>query len=204
MRYELPPLPYPQNALTPHISAETIEFHYGKHHKAYVDTMNKLLTGTPLEKERSLEDIVRAAPQGPVFNNSAQVWNHNFYWQSLRPQGGAPNGKLAQLIDKGFGSFAKFQEMFTQKALGQFGSGWTWLILKDGALAVESTSNAATPLTSGGHPLLTCDVWEHAYYIDYRNARAKYLESFWKIANWDFAAKNLEAAALVSFPEQKR
>jgi Fe-Mn family superoxide dismutase len=204
MNYQLPALPYPQNALAPHISAETIEYHYGKHHKTYVETMNKLVTGTPLDRERSLEDIVRSAPQGPVYNNAAQVWNHNFYWQSLRPESGSPTGRLAELIDKNFGGLSKFQEQFTQKALAQFGSGWAWLTVKGNTLAIETTSNAVNMLKTDAHALLVCDVWEHAYYIDYRNARAKYLEAFWKIANWDFAAKNLEAATLVSYPGQSR
>ena len=197
MTYQLPELPYAKDALAPNISAETIEFHYGKHHKTYVDNLNKFLAGNPLEKETTLESVVRKAPQGPIFNNAAQVWNHTFYWNSLKPQGGGqPQGALAEAVNKAYGSFAKFQEEFTAKAVGHFGSGWAWLVLKDGKLSIETTPNAATPLTSGGTPLLTCDVWEHAYYIDYRNARAKYVESFWKLANWEFAARNLEEAAV--------
>jgi Fe-Mn family superoxide dismutase len=197
MIHQLPELPYAKDALVPHISAETIEFHYGKHHKTYVDNLNKFLAGNPLEKETSLEDVVRKAPQGPLFNNAAQVWNHTFYWNSLKPQGGGePKGKLAEAVNKAYGSFAKFQEEFTAKAVGHFGSGWAWLVLKECKLSIETTQNAGTPLTYGCTPLLTCDVWEHAYYIDYRNARAKYVESFWKIANWEFAAKNLEGAAI--------
>ncbi|MDD5628688.1 MAG: superoxide dismutase [Elusimicrobia bacterium] len=197
MFFLLPDLPYPKDALAPVVSIETVDYHYGKHHKTYVDNLNKLVAGTPLEKETSLEAVVKKAPQGPVFNNAAQVWNHTFYWNGLKPKGGGePQGKLAEAIAKDFGSFAKFKEEFTTKALGNFGSGWTWLVLRDGKLAVENTSNAATPLTTGATPLLTCDVWEHAYYIDHRNARAKYVEGFWTIVNWEFATKNLEAAAV--------
>ncbi|MDD5629734.1 MAG: superoxide dismutase [Elusimicrobia bacterium] len=196
MTHELPELPFAKDALAPHISAETLEFHHGKHHRAYVDNLNKLLAGSPLAAETSLEEVVRKAPQGPLFNNAAQVWNHTFYWNSLSPKGGGePKGRLAAELVKAFGSLAKFQEEFTAKAVGHFGSGWAWLVLRDGKLSVETTPNAGTPLTYGCVPLLTCDVWEHAYYIDYRNARAKYVESFWKIVNWEFAAKNLEAAA---------
>ena len=196
MTHPLPELPYPQDALAPLISAETVSFHYGKHHRTYVDNLNKLLAGTPLEKETSLEAVVRQAPPGPLFNNAAQVWNHTFYWNGLKPQGsGAPQGFLAHSLAKDFGSFAKFQDEFTAKAVGNFGSGWAWLVLKEGKLSVETTPNAGTPLAAGAAPLLTCDVWEHAYYIDYRNARAKYVEAFWKLVNWDFAARNLEAAA---------
>ena len=192
MIHQLPTLPYPKEALAPHISAETLEFHYGKHHKTYVDNLNKFLVGHVLEKETSLEAVVLKAPQGPIFNNAAQVYNHSFYWNCLKPQGGGePKGKLAEAIAKAFGSFAKFQEDFTAKAVGHFGSGWAWLVLKDGKLVIETTANAGTPMTSGGKAILTCDVWEHAYYIDYRNARAKYVEAFWKIVNWDFATKNL-------------
>jgi Fe-Mn family superoxide dismutase len=197
MIHQLPELPYAKDALAPHISAETIDFHYGKHHKAYVDNLNKLLAGNALANETTLEAVVRKAPQGPLFNNAAQVWNHTFYWNSLKPKGGGePKGRLAEAVAMAFGSLAKFQEEFTAKAVGHFGSGWAWLVLKDGKLAVETTPNAGTPLTSGCTPLLTCDVWEHAYYIDYRNARAKYVENFWKIVNWEFAAKNLEAVAV--------
>jgi Fe-Mn family superoxide dismutase len=197
MTYQLPELPYAKNALAPHISAETIEFHYGKHHKTYVDNLNKFLAGNPLANETTLEAVVRKAPQGPIFNNAAQVWNHTFYWNSLKPQGGGePKGQLGEAVVKAFGSYAKFQEEFTAKAVGHFGSGWAWLVLKEGKLSVETTPNAGTPLTYGCTPLLTCDVWEHAYYIDYRNARAKYVENFWKIVSWEFAAKNLESAAV--------
>lgn len=191
MVHELPALPYAKDALAPVISAETVEYHYGKHHKAYVDNLNKLIPGTPFA-ELSLEDIILKA-QGPVFNNAAQLWNHTFYWNCMKPGGSAPQGELKAKLDAAFGSFEKFKEEFSAKAVGTFGSGWAWLVLsKDGKLSLESTSNAAVPSTAGLKPLLTCDVWEHAYYIDYRNARAKYVESWWSILNWDFVAKNLK------------
>jgi Fe-Mn family superoxide dismutase len=191
MVHELPALPYAKDALAPVISAETVEYHYGKHHKAYVDNLNKLIPGTPFA-ELSLEDIIFKA-QGPVFNNAAQLWNHTFYWNCMKPGGSSPQGELKAKLDAAFGSFEKFKEEFSAKAVGTFGSGWAWLVLsKDGKLSLESTSNAAVPSTAGLKPLLTCDVWEHAYYIDYRNARAKYVESWWSILNWDFVAKNLK------------
>jgi Fe-Mn family superoxide dismutase len=173
----------------PHISPETIDFHYSKHHQAYVTNLNNLIKGTAHENQ-SLEEIVRSS-SGGVFNNAAQVWNHSFYWNCLKPSGGgAPTGALAAAIDAAFGSFDKFKEDFTKTAIGTFGSGWAWLVQKaDGSLALASTSNAATPLTGDDKPLLTCDVWEHAYYIDYRNLRAKYVEAFWNLVNWDFAAQ---------------
>ena len=190
MAIELPPLPYEKNALEPHISAETLEYHYGKHHQAYVTNLNKLIEGTEFA-DAPLEDIVRKS-SGGMFNNAAQVWNHTFYWNSMSPKGGgAPSGKLADAINKAFGSFDKFKDEFSKSAAGNFGSGWTWLVQRpDGALALASTPNAATPLTGEDTALLTCDVWEHAYYIDYRNARPKYLEEFWKLVNWEFANKN--------------
>jgi len=193
MAHTLPELPYAKDALQPHISAETLEFHYGKHHQAYVTNLNNLIPGTEFEN-LSLEDIVKKS-SGGVFNNAAQVWNHTFYWHSLSPQGGGePTGALAEAINKQWGSFAAFKEAFTKAAIGTFGSGWAWLVKKaDGALDIVSTSNAATPLTTDSKPLLTIDVWEHAYYIDYRNARPKYAEAFWNIANWEFAAKNFAA-----------
>ncbi|MGY0503788.1 superoxide dismutase [Fe] [Luteimonas sp. e5] len=192
MAIELPALPYERNALEPHISAETIEYHYGKHHKAYVDNLNKMIEGTEFA-DMALEDIVKKS-QGGVFNNAAQVWNHTFYWNCLSPNGGGePSGKLADAINAAFGDFAKFKEEFTKTAVGTFGSGWAWLVQRgDGSVALVSTSNAATPLTGDDTPLLTCDVWEHAYYIDYRNARPKYLEHFWNLVNWDFVAKNMK------------
>ena len=193
MEHVLPKLPYANDALAPNISAETIEYHYGKHHKAYVDNINRLIQGTEFAN-LSLEDIIKKAPAGGIFNNAAQVWNHTFYWNSLSPKGGGePKGAAAAAITKSFGSFKDFQDKFTAAAVGQFGSGWAWLIKNaDGTLAIETTSNAGTPLKDGKKAVLTCDVWEHAYYIDYRNARAKYLESFWKIVNWDFVNANLK------------
>ena len=190
MAFELPPLPYAKNALAPTISEETVEYHYGKHHQAYVTNLNNLVKGSEFEA-MGLEDIVRES-SGGVFNNAAQVWNHTFYWNCLKPGGGgAPTGALAAAIDKAFGSFAAFKEKFSSSAVGNFGSGWTWLVKNaDGSLEVLNTSNAGTPMTSGKTALLTCDVWEHAYYVDYRNARAKYVESFWGLVNWDFVAKN--------------
>jgi superoxide dismutase, Fe-Mn family len=192
MEHKLPELPYKQDALAPYLSAETLEYHYGKHHKAYVDNLNKLILGTEFEK-MTLEEIIRKA-SGPIFNNSAQVWNHSFYWSCLAPgAGGEPAGALLEAINKSFGSFTKFQEKFAAVATGQFGSGWAWLVKNsDGSLSAESTSNAANPLKDGKQALLTCDVWEHAYYIDYRNARAKYVEAFWKIVNWKFVAGNFK------------
>ncbi len=192
MAIELPPLPYARDALAPYISAETIDYHYGKHHQAYVTNLNNQIKGTDLENA-DLETIVRKA-QGGMFNNAAQVWNHNFYWQCLSPAGGgAPDGKLGEAIAKAFGSFDAFKEEFTKLSLGTFGSGWGWLVQRpDGALGLVSTSNAATPITGEDTPLLTCDVWEHAYYIDYRNARPKYLEHFWNLVNWAFVASRLK------------
>jgi Fe-Mn family superoxide dismutase len=190
MAHTLPDLPYAMNALEPHISRETLEYHYGKHHRTYVEKLNGLIEGTEFAGA-SLEDIVRRS-SGGVFNNAAQVWNHTFYWHCLSPQGGgAPGGELAKAIDAAFGSFEAFHQQFSDKAVTLFGSGWAWLVKKpDGKLAIVQTGNAETPLTGADVPLLTCDVWEHAYYIDYRNARPKYLEAFWKLVNWDFVAKN--------------
>jgi Fe-Mn family superoxide dismutase len=190
MAHTLPELPYAMNALEPHISKETLEFHYGKHHRTYVDKLNGLIEGTE-HAGASLEDIVRRSTGG-VFNNAAQVWNHTFYWHCLSPNGGGrPDGALAKAIDEAFGSFDAFHQQFSDKAVTLFGSGWAWLVKKpDGKLAIVQTSNAETPLTGDAKPLLTCDVWEHAYYIDYRNARPKYLEAFWQLVNWDFVAKN--------------
>jgi Fe-Mn family superoxide dismutase len=190
MEHTLPQLPYALDALSPFISKETLEFHYGKHHQTYVTNLNNLIKGTEFENA-SLEDVVKKSTGG-VFNNAAQVWNHTFYWNSMKPNGGAaPTGALADAINAKWGSFDKFKEEFTKCAVGTFGSGWAWLVKKaDGTLDLVSTSNAATPLTSDAKPLMTCDVWEHAYYIDTRNARPKYLENFWNVANWDFASKN--------------
>ncbi len=189
MAFELPPLPYAKNALEPYISAETLEYHYGKHHQAYVTKLNELVAGTP-NADKSLEEIVKTS-SGGLFNQAAQVWNHTFYWNCLSPKGGQPSGALAKAIDAKFGSFDKFKETFNAQAVGNFGSGWTWLIkTADGGVDIVNTSNADTPIAHGQTPLLTVDVWEHAYYIDYRNARAKYLENIWNIINWDFVARN--------------
>jgi len=190
MTHELPPLPFATDALEPVISAETIDFHYGKHHQAYVTNLNKLVSGTEFE-DASLEDIVLQA-EGGIFNNAAQVWNHTFYWSGLSPDGGGqPIGDLGAAIQRAFGSFADFKDAFTQSAVGNFGSGWTWLVKKpDGRVKIVNTSNADNPMRDGLTPLLTIDVWEHAYYIDYRNARAKYLDEIWNLVNWDFVAVN--------------
>ena len=188
MTITLPPLPYAMDALSPHISKETLEYHYGKHHQAYVTNLNKLIANTEFA-DLSLEEIIKKA-SGGVFNNAAQVWNHTFYWHCFSPQGGGePTGKLAAAIQKTFGSFAAFKEQFTQAAIATFGSGWAWLVQdKSGELKIISTSNAATPMTDGLTALMTCDVWEHAYYIDYRNARPDYLAAFWNLVNWEFIA----------------
>jgi len=190
MTFELPALPYAKNELVPHISEETIEYHYGKHHQTYVTNLNNLIPGTEFDGLTLEEIIVKSS--GPIFNNAAQVWNHTFYWNSLTPKGeGVPTGALANAINTTFGSYEKFKEEFTKCAVTTFGSGWAWLVKNtDGSLALVSTSNAGCPLTTGQIPLLTCDVWEHAYYIDYRNARPSYLEAFWALVNWDFAAAN--------------
>jgi Fe-Mn family superoxide dismutase len=190
MEHKLPELPYAKNALEPYISAETLEYHHGKHHQTYVTNLNNLIKGTEFEN-LSLEDIVKKS-SGSIFNNAAQVWNHTFYWNCLKPNGGGePGGPLADAINKAFGSFAAFREKFSASAVGNFGSGWTWLVKNaGGGVEIVNTSNAGTPMTSGQTALLTCDVWEHAYYIDYRNLRAKYVENFWNLVNWDFVAKN--------------
>ena len=191
MPITLPPLPWAEDALNPHISPETIQFHYGKHHNAYVTNLNKLIDGTP-NASKSLEEIVKSS-EGGVFNNAAQVWNHTFYWNSMKPGGGGkPTGALLEQINASFGSYEKLREELTAAATTQFGSGWAWLVKDGGKLAVKKTSNAETPLTTNAKPLLTIDVWEHAYYIDYRNLRPKYIETFFDhLANWDFAASNL-------------
>ncbi len=190
MAFELPALPYEKNALEPYISAETMEYHYGKHHQTYVTNLNNLLPGSGFEG-KDLETIIKTS-SGGMFNNAAQVWNHTFFWNGLKPNGGGqPAGALADAINASFGSFDKFKEEFTKVAVGTFGSGWAWLVKKaDGKLALASTTGAGNPMTSGDIPLLTCDVWEHAYYIDYRNARPKFIEAFWNLVNWDFVAKN--------------
>ncbi|MFA4875316.1 MAG: superoxide dismutase [bacterium] len=198
MTHTLMKLPFANNALAPHISAETIEYHYGKHHQTYVTNLNHLLTGTGLEGMPLEELIVSGLERCPadkrtgIFNNAAQVFNHNFYWYTVTPGGAtAPAGKLGTAIDETFGSFTNFKEKFTNTAVGTFGSGWAWLVkTRDGKLEILSTSNANTPIVEKKTPLITCDVWEHAYYIDYRNARPKYVEAYWNLVNWDFAAKN--------------
>ena len=191
MSFTLPELPYALDALAPHISKETVEYHYGKHHAAYVNNLNKLIPGTEFEK-LTLEEIIKKS-SGGIFNNAAQVWNHTFYWHCLSPNGGGePKGKLAELINQSFGSFTAFKDQFTQTALTTFGSGWAWLVQDEhGALKIVSTSNAATPMTSKQNALLTCDVWEHAYYIDYRNLRPDYVNAFWALVNWEFVSQNL-------------
>ena len=192
MAFALPDLPYARNALAPHISEETLDYHYGKHHASYVDKLNAAIEGTD-DADKSLEDIIKGA-SGGLFNNAAQVWNHTFYWNSLSPNGGGePEGALADAINASFGSVDAFKEKFNESAAGNFGSGWTWLVQKaDGSLDIVNTDDAETPVTDSNlTPLLTCDVWEHAYYIDYRNARPKYLEAFWNLVNWDFAAANM-------------
>ena len=190
MTHELPALPYPKNALEPTISQETLEYHYGKHHQTYVTNLNNLVPGTEFENA-ALEEILMKA-SGGIFNNAAQVWNHTFYWNCLSPSGGGePSGDLAAAIDSAFGSFDEFKSKFSTSAATNFGSGWTWLVKNsDGSVEIVNTSNAANPMTAGKKPLLTIDVWEHAYYVDYRNLRPKYLEEIWSIVNWDFVAAN--------------
>lgn len=191
MAFELPALPYEKNALEPHISQETLEFHHGKHHNTYVVKLNGLIGGTEFEG-KSLEDIIKTS-SGGVFNNAAQIWNHTFYWNSLSPNGGGePTGAVADAINAAFGSFEEFKAKFNDMAVNNFGSSWTWLVKKaDGSLDIVNTSNAATPITEDGvTPLITVDLWEHAYYIDYRNVRPDYLNGFWALVNWDFANEN--------------
>lgn len=190
MAHELPKLPYAMDALQPHISKETLEYHYGKHHQVYINKLNELTAGTDKESA-SLEEIIKSS-EGVLFNQAAQVWNHTFYWHCLAPNaGGDPTGSVADAINKKWGSFQSFREEFTKVAATTFGSGWAWLVkTSNGELALKSTGNAGTPLTDGDTPLLTCDVWEHAYYVDYRNARPKYIEAFWNLVNWEFVNKN--------------
>ena len=191
MTFELPKLPYELDALQPYISKETLEFHHGKHHQAYVNNLNKLIIGTEFEG-KTLEDIIKTA-KGGIFNNAAQIWNHTFYFNGFKPNGGGePSSQLAERINKAFGSFAEFKDQFTKAAATLFGSGWAWLVKNtSGELEIVTTANADCPLTDGNTPLLTCDVWEHAYYIDVRNARPKYIERFWEIISWDFVASHL-------------
>ena len=193
--HTLPELPYSKDALAPTISAETIDYHYGKHHAAYVTNLNKLIEGTA-HAELGLDDLIKKvagdANEKPVFNNAAQVWNHTFYWNCLSPNGGGePSGAIKDAIDSSFGGFADFKDKFSKAAATHFGSGWAWVVKTDGGIAIETTANADTPLAQGKTPILTLDVWEHAYYVDYRNARPKYIEEFWKLVNWDFLNKNL-------------
>ncbi|MEO0982931.1 MAG: superoxide dismutase [Pseudomonadota bacterium] len=201
MAFDLPALPYARDGLAPHISEQTLDFHYGKHHQAYVTNLNKLLEGSG-DADAALEDVVRGSAGDPakagVFNNAAQVWNHTFYWHSMKPGGGgAPTGKVAELIDRDFGSYDAFKEQFAAAGATQFGSGWAWLVAVGGKLEIRKTPNAETPLTEDGvTPLLTMDVWEHAYYLDYQNARPKYIETFLgELVNWDFANQNLADAS---------
>jgi superoxide dismutase, Fe-Mn family len=191
MAFTLPELPFAKDALAPHLSAETLDFHHGKHHNAYVTNLNNLSKGTPWET-KTLEEIIKGA-EGPIFNNAAQIWNHTFYWHCLRPGGGGePTGQVAEALKRDFGGFASFKEKFSAAAASHFGSGWTWLVKNAaGKLSIESTPNADCPLREGKTPLLTCDVWEHAYYIDYRNARPKYIEAFFMLVNWEQVAKIL-------------
>ncbi len=194
MEHQLPALPYAKNALAPHISEETMEYHYGKHHQTYVTNLNNLIKGTEFENA-SLEEIVKKSAAG-IYNNSAQIWNHTFFWSSMKPNGGgAPTGALADAINAKWGSFDEFKKAFQTSAVGNFGSGWTWLVKKaDGSVDIVNMGAAGTPLTTGDKALLTIDVWEHAYYIDYRNLRAKFVETFLtSLANWDFASANFAA-----------
>jgi len=192
MVFKLPELPYSMDALKPHISAETLEYHHGKHHKAYVDKLNDLIKNSKFEGAQ-LDEILMKAEPGPLFNNAEQHWNHSFYWKSMAPKaGGKPKGPIAGEIDKGFGSFEEFKKKFSEIADGHFGSGWAWLVrAKDGSIQVVATHDAGCPVREGQTPIITCDVWEHAYYIDYRNERAKYVDAYWKLVNWDFANENL-------------
>ncbi|WP_028115536.1 superoxide dismutase [Fe] [Ferrimonas senticii] len=190
MAFQLPALPYAKDALEPHISAETLDFHHGKHHNTYVVKLNGLIEGTDLES-KTLEEIIKTS-EGGVFNNAAQIWNHTFYWHCLAPNaGGVATGAIAAAIDAAFGSFEQFKAQFTESAINNFGSSWTWLVKKaDGSLAIVNTSNAATPISGDDTPLLTVDLWEHAYYIDFRNARPNYMEAFWNLVNWEFVNQN--------------
>jgi superoxide dismutase, Fe-Mn family len=192
--FELPALPYPKDALAPHMSAETLEFHHGKHHKAYVDTLNTLTQGKP-EESKSLEELIKTT-EGKLFNQAGQVWNHTFFWNCMKPKGGGtPSGDLADAIGRDFGGFDKFKSAFSAAAAGRFGSGWAWLVKSGNKLEIVDTINAGNPITDGKTPLLTLDVWEHAYYIDYRNARPKFIEAFFEnLVNWDFVAQNLAKA----------
>ncbi len=190
MAHTLPELPYSMDALEPHISKETLEYHYGKHHKAYVDTLNSLIPGTEFENA-SLEEIIKKS-SGKMFNQAAQTWNHTFYWNCLSPQGGGePTGPIADAIQRGFGSFEDFKKTFNEKTIAIFGSGWCWLVKEGDKIDIWQGKDAGNPITENKIPLLTCDIWEHAYYIDYRNARPKYMDAFWHVVNWDYVNRNL-------------
>ncbi len=194
MAFTLPPLPFDMKALEPYMSEKTLSYHYGKHHKAYVDTLNTLIQGTDYEK-MPLEEIIRTTQQGPIFNNAAQNWNHTFFWNSLKPNGGGePSGRVGKAIAAQWGSYDAFKQTFIKSAVGNFGSGWTWLVQKeDGTLDIVNTGNAGTPITTPNRPLITCDVWEHAYYLDYYNVRAQFVTTFLEeLVNWDFADKNMQ------------
>jgi superoxide dismutase, Fe-Mn family len=192
MRHQLPPLPYPEDALEPHMSRETLQLHYGKHHKTYVDKLNELVQGTEFENA-SLEDIIRRS-EGKVFNNAAQTWNHTFFWNCLTPKNsGKPAGPLLQAIESSFGGFDAFKDAFSKAAADLFGSGWVWLVKDERSLAIKPLKDADTPIRSGGRPIITLDVWEHAYYVDYRNRRPEFISAFWNIVNWEFAARNFQA-----------
>lgn len=202
MEHKLPELPYPKEALEPHISAETLDYHYGKHHKAYVTKLNELIKGTKFEN-MGLEEIIKSA-DGPIFNNAAQHWNHTFFWSCMKPDaGGTPAGKISELINQKWGSFQKFQEEFSAKAVANFGSGWTWLVQSGDGVEILNTSNAENPLKLGKKALFTLDVWEHAYYIDYRNARPEFVKAFWNVLNWDFVNKNLGLSDEASRSQRK-
>lgn len=204
MEHQLPELPYSKTALQPHISSETLEYHHGKHHKAYVTKLNELIKGTEFEN-KSLDEIIKKA-QGPVFNNAAQHWNHSFFWNCMSPQGGGtPTGQIAELINKKFGNFDKFKEEFSKLAVGNFGSGWTWIVKgSNGDIELMNTGNADNPMKHGKKALLTLDVWEHAYYIDYRNARPDFVKAFWNLTNWNFVNQNLNQEFTVTGRPQDR
>lgn len=204
MEHQLPELPYSKTALQPHISSETLEYHHGKHHKAYVTKLNELIRGTEFET-KSLDEIIKKA-EGPVFNNAAQHWNHSFFWNCMSPQGGGtPTGQIAELINKKFGNFDKFKEEFSKLAVGNFGSGWTWIVRgSNGDIELMNTGNADNPMKHGKKALLTLDVWEHAYYIDYRNARPDFVKAFWNLTNWNFVNQNLNQEFTVTGRPQDR
>lgn len=205
MKHALPPLPYKVDALEPHVSAETLEYHYSKHHRGYVHKLNELIAGT-CDEQSTLEELVIRAPQGPLYNAAAQAWNHDFYWHSLSPDSsGTPNPAIGKLIQRSFGSLDEFKQMFEKLSLELFGSGWVWLVRNtDGSLGIRALGNAGNPLREGLQPLLTCDLWEHAYYIDYRNQRARYLKAFWELVNWDFVSDNYALETRFLQPPRQR